>query len=216
MDDMMKAMGSGKRGPMAGIAQAMGFGGGGMGRSARLYRAIVATEIAVGAGSYFSLSKDPYLLALSATAHPGPDHDGVLRTIHDTLPHEVRKLHGGVLPPGAPTEAGRTAAAAGNVFGPTDAGGSGNGTVFEVAGSGFLVACYVLGTKIATPAGERAIESLRAGELVLTTSGEARPVAWMLAPNRACGDGSAVSGRSNHGVRSRPVTRPIPSSPRGA
>src|SRR6202522_3305227 len=30
MADMMKAMGSGKRGPMAGIAQAMGFGGGGM------------------------------------------------------------------------------------------------------------------------------------------------------------------------------------------
>ncbi len=30
MADMMKAMGSGKRGPLAGIAQAMGFGGGGM------------------------------------------------------------------------------------------------------------------------------------------------------------------------------------------
>jgi signal recognition particle subunit SRP54 len=30
MADMMKAMGSGKRGPMAGIAQAMGFGGGGV------------------------------------------------------------------------------------------------------------------------------------------------------------------------------------------
>jgi signal recognition particle subunit SRP54 len=29
MADMMKAMGSGKRGPLAGIAQAMGFGGGG-------------------------------------------------------------------------------------------------------------------------------------------------------------------------------------------
>jgi signal recognition particle subunit SRP54 len=28
MSDMMKAMGSGKRGPLAGIAQAMGFGGG--------------------------------------------------------------------------------------------------------------------------------------------------------------------------------------------
>ena len=28
MADMMKAMGSGKRGPMAGLAQAMGFGGG--------------------------------------------------------------------------------------------------------------------------------------------------------------------------------------------
>jgi signal recognition particle subunit SRP54 len=30
MADMMKAMGSGKRGPMAGMAQALGFGGGGM------------------------------------------------------------------------------------------------------------------------------------------------------------------------------------------
>lgn len=30
MADMMKAMGGGKRGPMAGLAQAMGFGGGGM------------------------------------------------------------------------------------------------------------------------------------------------------------------------------------------
>src|SRR3569623_1326581 len=30
MADMMKMMRSGKRGPMAGIAQAMGFGGGGM------------------------------------------------------------------------------------------------------------------------------------------------------------------------------------------
>ncbi len=30
MADMMKAMGSGKRGPLAGIAQAMGFGGGAM------------------------------------------------------------------------------------------------------------------------------------------------------------------------------------------
>jgi signal recognition particle subunit SRP54 len=30
MADVMKAMGSGKRGPLAGIAQAMGFGGGGM------------------------------------------------------------------------------------------------------------------------------------------------------------------------------------------
>jgi signal recognition particle subunit SRP54 len=29
MADVMKAMGSGKRGPLAGIAQAMGFGGGG-------------------------------------------------------------------------------------------------------------------------------------------------------------------------------------------
>jgi signal recognition particle subunit SRP54 len=35
MADMMKAMGSGKRGPMAGIAQAMGFGGGGTDEGAR-------------------------------------------------------------------------------------------------------------------------------------------------------------------------------------
>ncbi|HKP54772.1 MAG TPA: pitrilysin family protein [Chloroflexia bacterium] len=79
-------------------AKPMGFGGAGLGRSARLYRALVATEIAVGAGSYFSLSKDPYLFALSANAHPTPDHEASLRTIEDALLDEVRKLQEGDIP----------------------------------------------------------------------------------------------------------------------
>jgi hypothetical protein len=40
-------------------------------------------------------------------------------------------------------------------------------------------ACYVRGTKLATPDGERAIEDLEISDLVLTASGEARPVRWI-------------------------------------
>jgi zinc protease len=79
-------------------AKPMGFGGAGLGRSARLYRALVATEIAVSAGSYFSLSKDPYLFALSANAHPTSDHEASLRTIEEALLNEIRKLQEGDIP----------------------------------------------------------------------------------------------------------------------
>jgi zinc protease len=79
-------------------AKPMGFGGAGLGRSARLYRALVATEIAVSAGSYFSLSKDPYLFALSANAHPTSDHEASLRIIEEALLDEVRKLQEGDIP----------------------------------------------------------------------------------------------------------------------
>jgi V8-like Glu-specific endopeptidase len=39
--------------------------------------------------------------------------------------------------------------------------------------------CFRQGTAIATPSGERPVESLAAGDLVLTASGAARPVIWM-------------------------------------
>lgn len=73
-------------------AKPLGFGGAALGRSARLYRALVSTEIAAGAGSYFSLHKDPHLFALSATARPSDDHQGSLRRIEDALYEEIRKL----------------------------------------------------------------------------------------------------------------------------
>src|SRR5919204_1294739 len=72
-------------------AKPMGFGGAALGRSARLYRALVSTEIAAGAGSYFSLHKDPHLFALSATARPSDDHQGSLRRIEEAFFEEIRK-----------------------------------------------------------------------------------------------------------------------------
>ena len=73
-------------------AKPMGFGGAALGRSARLYKALVSTELAAGAGSYFSLHKDPHLFALSATARPSDDHEGSLRRIEEAFFEEIRKL----------------------------------------------------------------------------------------------------------------------------
>jgi len=42
-----------------------------------------------------------------------------------------------------------------------------------------LVICFFAGTRIATPAGEVAVETLRAGDLVLTSDGDPRPVVWL-------------------------------------
>lgn len=41
------------------------------------------------------------------------------------------------------------------------------------------VICFRPGTRIATPAGPRAVETLSAGDLVLTWEGAARPIRWM-------------------------------------
>lgn len=73
-------------------AKPMGFGGGGMGRSARLYKALVTTEIAAGAGSYFGLRKDPYLFILAASAKAGDDAEESLAKMEAALLEEIRKL----------------------------------------------------------------------------------------------------------------------------
>ena len=41
------------------------------------------------------------------------------------------------------------------------------------------VLCFAGGTQISTPQGEVAVETLRAGDLVLTATGEAKPVRWL-------------------------------------
>lgn len=76
-------------------AKPLGFGGAGLGRSARLYKALVATEIAVSAGSYFALHKDPYLFMLGGSARPTDGHEGALRKIEAGILDEVRKLRDG-------------------------------------------------------------------------------------------------------------------------
>ena len=59
----------------------------------------------------------------------------------------------------------------------TDAAGN------AAAGQGDTLAadpvCFMPGTLVATPSGERAVETLAAGELVLTACGRAAPVRWL-------------------------------------
>jgi len=47
------------------------------------------------------------------------------------------------------------------------------------AATGALVACFAAGTRIATPTGERAVESLRAGDRVRRASRGTAPVVWL-------------------------------------
>lgn len=70
-------------------AKAMGMGGGsGMGRSSRLYRALVSTGLARSAGSSASLHHDSSLWNFSATALPGVEPD----TIEAAFETEIERL----------------------------------------------------------------------------------------------------------------------------
>ena len=54
------------------------------------------------------------------------------------------------------------------------------GNTADISGTSVAyVICFYPGTGIATPSGRRAVESLAIGDLVLTSTGEARPVRWM-------------------------------------
>lgn len=80
-------------------AKPLGFGGAGLGRSARLYKALVTTEIAVSAGSYFSLHKDPYLFVLGGSGRQSDDPEGTLQRIEEALLDQVEKLRNGEINP---------------------------------------------------------------------------------------------------------------------
>jgi uncharacterized repeat protein (TIGR03803 family) len=70
--------------------------------------------------------------------------------------------------------------ATGNLFGTAYFGGpSDDGTVFELTGTGFQVACYIQGTRITTATGEQAIELLAVGDLVRTESGKEQAIIWI-------------------------------------
>ena len=72
-------------------AKAMGMGGGG-GRSARLYKALVQSDLAAGAGSYFRLTRDPQLFQFSATAKPGKPWEESLTAIEGAIYAEIERL----------------------------------------------------------------------------------------------------------------------------
>jgi zinc protease len=66
--------------------QPMGLvGGGAMGRSSRLYRALVASGLARAAGSDMSLTIDPYLFQIGVTGLPDSDLPELERVVHDEV-----------------------------------------------------------------------------------------------------------------------------------
>jgi zinc protease len=74
-------------------AKAMGMGGGAaLGRSARLYRALVQTDLAAGVGSYFRLTRDPHLFQIAGTAKPGKPWEDSLRAMEEAIYRELDKL----------------------------------------------------------------------------------------------------------------------------
>jgi zinc protease len=69
-------------------------GGGGMGRSSRLYRALVASGLARGAGSDMSVTIDPYLFQVAVTGLPESDLGQIERVVN----HEIERLQTDIVP----------------------------------------------------------------------------------------------------------------------
>ncbi len=63
------------------------FGGGGLGRSARLYRTLVNTQLAVSASSTLSATLDPYLFTMWTTVHPESTPTAVEAALLDNIRH---------------------------------------------------------------------------------------------------------------------------------
>jgi len=65
------------------------FGGGGLGRSARLYRSLVNTQLAVSASSSISATLDPYLFTIWTTVHP----ESTTELVEHALLENIQRLH---------------------------------------------------------------------------------------------------------------------------
>lgn len=52
-------------------------------------------------------------------------------------------------------------------------------SIGNISSTGPLLVCFLRGTQIATPSGERAVETLAVGDLVLNDEGKAVPIRWI-------------------------------------
>ncbi len=78
------------------VLDAVLSGSSGMGRSARLYKALVSGGLARSAGSDFSLTLDPYLFMVAASALPGVE----LERIEEAIERELARVRDEVVPDG--------------------------------------------------------------------------------------------------------------------
>jgi hypothetical protein len=68
----------------------------------------------------------------------------------------------------------------GDLFAMASRGGAnGHGTVVEITHSGFVIACFAAGTRIATPSGEVPVEHLKPGDWVVCASGTDQRIVWI-------------------------------------
>ena len=65
---------------------------------------------------------------------------------------------------------------------------------------GFSIACFLTGTGIATPAGEKQVQDLRAGDLVRTADGSEEPIVWI-------GHSKALSPRGSRNAATPVIVR---------
>lgn len=76
------------------VLDAVLSGSSGMGRSARMYKALVSGGLARGAGSDFSLTLDPYLFSVAASALPGIEPE----RIEEAVERELARVRDEVVP----------------------------------------------------------------------------------------------------------------------
>ena len=76
----------------------------------------------------------------------------------------------------------------GPLFDPSELMGLGSTSVTtSFTGGGGITACFSAGTRIATPAGPLAVETLRVGDLVITSDGALAPIIWLGHRTLDCG-----------------------------